>query len=40
MKKKYKSVGIILAAVVLLLAGYLCLSGNDMSYNTALKANW
>ena len=38
--KKKRIIGFTLLAAVLLLAGYLCLSGNDMSYNTALKANW
>ena len=38
--KKKRIIGFALFAAVLLLAGYLYLSGNDMSYNAALKANW
>ena len=38
--KKKKIIGIMLLLATVLLAGYLHLSGNDMSYNTALKANW
>ena len=38
--KKKKIIGIMLLLATVLLAGYLHLSGNDMSYNAALKANW
>ena len=38
--KRKKLIGITLLVAAVLLAGYLHLSGNDMSYNTALKANW
>ena len=38
--KKKKKIGIMLLVATVLLAGYLHLSGNDMSYNAALKANW
>ena len=38
--KKKKIIGIMLLVATVLLAGYLHLSGNDMSYNAALKANW
>ncbi|MBQ4649953.1 MAG: hypothetical protein IJB73_04555 [Firmicutes bacterium] len=38
--KKKKITGLLLLAAVLIVAVYLYMSGQDMSYNTALKANW
>lgn len=38
--KKKKIIGLLLLATVFMLAVYLYMSGQDMSYNTALKANW
>ena len=38
--KKKKIIGFLLLAAVFMLAVYLYMSGQDMSYNTAIKANW
>ena len=38
--KKKKIIGLLLLAAVLTVAVYLYMSGQDMSYNNALKANW
>ena len=41
MKNKMKKIiGLLILGAVLILAVYLYMSGQDMSYNTALRANW
>ena len=38
--KKKKNIGLLFLAAVFMLALYLSMSGQNMSYNTVLKANW
>lgn len=38
--KKKKIIGLLFLAAVFMLALYLSMSGQNMSYNTVLKANW